>query len=369
MNVLTEKGYLAEIRGESIEFSGKGELKRGLWENGWRSGKADLDALKVTPFVIDGQEQLVKALDTALTATGKVGRTKKAQDAFQESLTISAELQKMLAYEPREIFYCCCGEFTGDRAHHWSPDTKKEANVTETLKLARNFRNIHESEIPVGYKPTDRICADHAKTIYKMTPETLREAVVKAPDFSGWTVSLDPDRFLGNQGWIEYPAVTVSAPPDVPKISIQTIFFEEREEKLSSYTYVASGHTTFKTTKGDYSFDRRGVDDSFYLKLTDGPEEFLATFREQLKKIEATRARHANAVTVPGFSALVSPEQKTEIIEKLRSGKAHEFRPAGFGTGYKLSLRQHSRWDKRAKPETEAFFGVSPIFIEETDCD
>jgi len=65
----------------------------------------------------------------------------------------------------------------------------------------------------------------------------------------------------------------------------------------------------------------------------------------------------------------VTAEEKAEITKKLKAGKTHTFRPAGFGIGYTLHTRQRSRWDDRAKPELEEFFGVPRIWLESIDCD
>jgi hypothetical protein len=129
-----------------------------------------------------------------------------------------------------------------------------------------------------------------------------------------------------------------------------------------------SGHTSFATKLGRRTFDRRGVEDSFYVEPGLDVEKTNAQVLRQIEKVAESVARMERSVAVPIWGFTVTPETLEEIKGKLTKGKTHTFTPAGFGTGYVLS-KKRSRWSRLADPKINAFFGVGALYFDTLDCD
>lgn len=129
-----------------------------------------------------------------------------------------------------------------------------------------------------------------------------------------------------------------------------------------------SGHTDFKGPNGAwFSFDRTGVDDSFYGCDADDPGEII---QKQISRCKEAFEKNKNQVQVPVIGFYITPERKAEIITLLTSGRFAQFMPSGFGTGYRLYRGpKRSQWDKVAPQEVCDFFGVQNICWSEMDCD
>ena len=133
------------------------------------------------------------------------------------------------------------------------------------------------------------------------------------------------------------------------------------------------GTTSFEVAgKGWLTFDRRGVESSFYWKAWDyknAPKVVIEeVMREQCKRIADRRAYYTSAITVPQIGFTVSPDGKTALIEDIRKIGFRNFMPSGFGTGYTISTKQ-VRYSNRAKPELEEFIGMSPLYVSTFDAD
>lgn len=136
-----------------------------------------------------------------------------------------------------------------------------------------------------------------------------------------------------------------------------------------------SGHVEFDTSEGRRSFDRYGVEDSFYI---DGPKSSTVdspadqaneAIRHALQeRIPEVRARLARSVSVPGIPFMLTPEGKEQVASMLRERGTYSFMPSGFGTGYELSTRANG-WGGRATKATEEFFGVGPLWVSTFDAD
>lgn len=135
------------------------------------------------------------------------------------------------------------------------------------------------------------------------------------------------------------------------------------------------GHTRFKTDKGWLCFDRTGVEDSFYhRKLWDGDDEknLDEIITEQLKRITDRREYYRTAVSIPTIPFTCAPERVSELKKDLAKKGHISFHPSGFGTGYNITSKPQRRLrygETRAKPELEAFFGISPLYVSTMDCD
>jgi hypothetical protein len=137
-----------------------------------------------------------------------------------------------------------------------------------------------------------------------------------------------------------------------------------------------SGHTRFQTDKGAWlSFDRRGVEDSFYWKPLDkdtretDPNKIIA---EQLERIAKRQEYYRSAVSIPGIPFTVTPDGIEDLKKRLTKDGSVSFMPSGFGTGYVVTRRKPKvlkYGNKRAAPETEKFFGQAPLYITTFDAD
>lgn len=156
------------------------------------------------------------------------------------------------------------------------------------------------------------------------------------------------------------PSVTVEG----DGITMVATFFDAKAEFGA-----VDGSTSFSVPGGRRTFDRLGVESSFYLNSDATPAKFLEVIQEQIARVAKSRAASATALTVPGLGWSVQPAQKEEISAKLRAGRSHSFRPSGFGTGHTICVRKRSGWDKRAPAATAEFFGVPALFYSEDDCD
>lgn len=138
---------------------------------------------------------------------------------------------------------------------------------------------------------------------------------------------------------------------------------------VTSEWSVGSGHTAFTTCKGSFSFDRHGVEDSFYVQAEDTVAVVDTKVRDQIERVVAARARHEVSETVPFVGHVVTPARKAEIAAALRAGRTHNFTPSGFGTGYAVSAKPSGRFVRQAPPEMAAFFGVPRLYYETFDHD
>jgi len=139
-----------------------------------------------------------------------------------------------------------------------------------------------------------------------------------------------------------------------------------------------SGHTSFRANGHWYSFDRTGVEDSFYhLPLYKGQTVWGLNeiVTEQLARVEKRIAYYKTAVNVPGLPGTwtVAPDKVQELKDQLKKAGHITFTPAGFGTGYCVTRRRPAGPLKygrsRAKPELEEFLQFSPLYVETMDCD
>ncbi len=265
---------------------------------------------------------------------------------------------KKKAAPPKELYYCTVEHYKGDRPHFWEP--------TEGAWV----RYYHPAE---GEKPkrVRQICPDHVPPTFH-TVDSLFDGIAH------FGTSLAGGHLTVLEGFTATKTEEKSAMViPILKLEGDGITFEIRfhelgkDEKLTHYSTAASGHTSFTTSQGSRTFDRTGVEDSFYVNYSDTVEAVIAKLQAQIKKVAESRERISGMVPVPGMGWLVTPASRDEITAKLLAGKSHTFTPSGFGTGYRIYHRNSPRlrYDERAKPETEAFFKVSPLWLEAMDCD
>jgi hypothetical protein len=133
------------------------------------------------------------------------------------------------------------------------------------------------------------------------------------------------------------------------------------------------GTTEFKNAEGHWlSFDRCGVESSFYWKAWDykgaDPVDIEAVVAEQIARVAKSREYYKTAIKVPDVGFTTSPDGMVKLQRQLiTSGYVH-FHPSGFGTGYTVT-RAPRYGARRAKPELEKFFNLSPLYVETFDAD
>lgn len=127
------------------------------------------------------------------------------------------------------------------------------------------------------------------------------------------------------------------------------------------------------------SFDRRGVDNSFYWidhSYTKGKPDVVKTivemieiFKNQIDKVKKMREYGKSAIQIPQIGFSTSPAGKAEHIKRIQDTGYTQFTPSGFGTGYTLSRRKLYSYSKPAGKELIDFFGLGPLWISTMDCD
>lgn len=247
---------------------------------------------------------------------------------------------------PMEIFRCRA-EGYDEREHHlWSV---REDGV-ETRCVEKSART----------KPTEKTCSEHRPPANLTIAQLMKKIRLK-----GFACSATAKKF----GWGENSLPTPIFKVEGDGISIEIWMNERGEEKPRGWDLVASGHVIFTSDRGPRSFDRTGVEDSFYLRPGDGVEDVQKILEQQIERVAEARARLKTMEPVPGLGWLLDAAGKARVVELLRAGKSHTFTPSGFGTGYRVSARRSVAHMRRAKPETEAYFGVGPLWLESIDCD
>ena len=138
---------------------------------------------------------------------------------------------------------------------------------------------------------------------------------------------------------------------------------------LGKSVVVWNGHTNYTHNGGHYSYDRCGVEDSFY-NGHDFDLDPNAQILEQLARIDESRVRIDNSVTIPVIGRLISKDRLAEVRKDFKSKKSQGFssHPSGFGMAYYITKKQ-TRWARRADAKIEKFFEYSPLYIQDIEMD
>jgi len=150
--------------------------------------------------------------------------------------------------------------------------------------------------------------------------------------------------------------------PEGEGMTIILRFFESRGTPMCTTNYKAKGK--------EFTFDRYGVDDSFYYEgLTKLPKQI----DEQRERVKAAQARLAltESFDMGPIRLMLSPETLQAIVTKLKSGKTHTYHPSGFGTGYYFSTNPKikNRWDTaKASSQLEKLVGAR-VYVSSYDAD
>lgn len=123
------------------------------------------------------------------------------------------------------------------------------------------------------------------------------------------------------------------------------------------------------------SFDRRGVDNSFYWIEQGKPDrckttaEMIEVFKEQIERVKKMRDYATTAIQIPEIGFSVSPDGKVKHLAALQLYGYTQFTPSGFGTGYTISKRKQHSYSKPASQALIDFWGVGSLYISTMDCD
>lgn len=203
--------------------------------------------------------------------------------------------------------------------------------------------------------------------LQKMLDDYLSK--IHYPGFSrreekGWHNGLEGD--FPSRGLYPSGSVILTNEDDTVRVAVNVSIAEDYKTQEPEIKE-ASGHTWFKKPgkQGWFGFDRRGVEDSFYLKNSN---DFQSEMKEQLEKIEKAIARDATMIDVPGIPFRITPETLELNKKLLAQGRPVYFKPGGFGTGYTVTTTP-TRYSKPLPAEAAALFEVPRLFFETFDHD
>jgi hypothetical protein len=204
-------------------------------------------------------------------------------------------------------------------------------------------------------KTIDKRTVDYLKMLAKDQKELLAY-VKKLPAYDGFKGEWEEDRhfFAGEN-----------------RVTKNYVLANDAKEVKFTFRPGGSGTTSFNTANGWRTFDRTGVEDSFYWKPLwekDVRPEVKVMIDEQMERIAKSRDFAKTAVRIPQIGFTVSPDLLARLKETFKRKGYHAFHPSGFGTGYTVSGKK-LRFSNRASKEMEDFFGVAPLYIETFDAD
>lgn len=95
----------------------------------------------------------------------------------------------------------------------------------------------------------------------------------------------------------------------------------------------------------------------------------IALLTGEQARVQAALQAAATARPVPGYPFTRQPEWFTKAAADLQAGRAAVLLPAGFGTGYRFTTRQQSRFDPPAPAALCEALGVPRLYAQTLDCD
>lgn len=183
--------------------------------------------------------------------------------------------------------------------------------------------------------------------------KTLEAFIKKLPTFDGFTGEWIDTSYSYNTKSKEY------------------LLTNKKEEVKFTFHPGGDGTTSFNTARGWLTYDRRGVESSFYwMPLWEKAEkpDIKIIIAEQLERIAKSRDFSKTALKVPEVGASISPAMLETLKATFKNAGYHSFYPSGFGTGYTVSTKP-LRYGKKASSALMDFFGVAPLYIATFDAD
>jgi len=203
------------------------------------------------------------------------------------------------------------------------------------------------------------------------TTGTMASRLAKAG--GEWAVEKGEGYHDGTQAWNDAGFHWVRFTRDGVSIALNITKATTKWDRDSAFEgLLVEGHTCFDGR----CFTRHGID-SYSCRLTSNPKEqrydhayadLAALLAGEYERCLAARKRSARAVPVPGLPFHVQPEWFATAAGTLRSGRTVALTPAGFGTGYMLSIVWR-RGSRDADPELRRRLGFERVYIESFDHD
>jgi hypothetical protein len=168
----------------------------------------------------------------------------------------------------------------------------------------------------------------------------------------------------------QYAGMVISGDTDV------MLFIREGEGMSLVFTFwyddndSPSCDTKYKAQGKEFTFSRRGHDDSFYIKAA---VDIVKELPVQIERVKAAQARLANSreFNLGPVKRFFTPEALDKIVADLKAGKAYSYQPGHMGTGYTFSTSPHirNRFDRAsASPELVKLVG-RPVYVSAFDAD
>jgi hypothetical protein len=129
--------------------------------------------------------------------------------------------------------------------------------------------------------------------------------------------------------------------------------------------------TNYKAKGKEFTFDRLGVEDSFYYE---GATKLRDQVMQQIERVKESQERLANTREFNLGPRTIMADQKRidSIVADLKAGKSFTYRPSGFGQGFVFSTspRNSNRFERHLKASKELTDLVGKaLYIQSMDCD
>lgn len=147
--------------------------------------------------------------------------------------------------------------------------------------------------------------------------------------------------------------------------TIRIIFNYDLRVTEMSWTFI-DGHTYFKNGSYWSSFDRRGIEDSFYVDPIprETPQQVVDG---QIERVKKTLENAKNFIKIPGFNWSIHKDNIEKVKEEIKK-HGHTFAPRGMGRAERLKAKP-DRYSRPANKETAEFFGFKQLWIDDIDWD
>lgn len=235
--------------------------------------------------------------------------------------------------------------------------------VLKKTKEANGYERSHvETEdgvvaFPDGYKAEEALEVFNRIGHGALDKKAYVESMT-APD--GFTQSMREDRF----GRMTCEYIVFKSDDVVVEFGLGE---KDKEWEALPSPCGMSGTVNFKVHGKWYTFDRPGIEQSFYDDFRADPQAILEA-QIVRARAEIERMSKSTYVQVPGTQITLEATHKKKISDDLKAGKGAQITPAGMGIGYALSTKKQSQWSHPV-PAMAKFFGVTKLYADTLDCD
>jgi len=188
----------------------------------------------------------------------------------------------------------------------------------------------------------------------KVTVKQFKERMQTIKIVDGWTGGFEDYEFYGKPMW---------------KVFVLKNDALEIELRFDQH---GAGHTNFIADGTSMTFDRLGIEDSFYWlpwgERDDGDYDLNHIVAAQLDRIAEFLAVSDTLIPVPGLPYSVAPDKLERMKNTLAEGGSVTLSPAGMGTAHRLTTRR-TRDAKYASKALRDFFVCDELFVSTIDWD